>query len=29
MIRKGQVLGITKTNVHGQAWIFGALFGLN
>ena len=29
MIRKGQVLGITKTNLHGQAWVFGALFGLH
>jgi len=23
MIRKGQVLGITKKNLHGQAWVFG------
>jgi transposase-like protein len=29
MIRKGQVLGITKKNLHGQAWIFGSLLGLN
>jgi hypothetical protein len=29
MIRKGQVLGITKENLHGQAWIFGNLLGLN
>ena len=29
MIRKGQVLGITKKNLHGQAWIFGNLLGLN
>jgi transposase-like protein len=28
IIRKGQVLGITKKNLHGQAWIFGALLGL-
>ena len=27
MIRKGQVLGITKKNLHGQAWIFGNLYG--
>ena len=25
MIRKGQVLGITRHNLHGQAWVFGAL----
>lgn len=25
MIRKGQVLGITRQNLHGQAWAFGAL----
>jgi hypothetical protein len=29
MIRKGQVLGITRKNLHGQAWVFGALLGLN
>ena len=29
MIRKGQVLGITKKNLHGQAWVFGALLGLD
>jgi len=29
MIRKGQVLGITKKNLHGQAWVFGALLALN
>jgi hypothetical protein len=29
MIRKGQVLGITKQNLHGQAWVFGSLLGLN
>jgi len=29
MIRKGQVLGITKENLHGQAWVFGSLLGLN
>jgi hypothetical protein len=28
MIRKGQVLGITRHNVHGQAWVFGALLDL-
>jgi len=28
MIRKGQVLGIRKTNLHGQAWLFGALLGV-
>jgi transposase-like protein len=27
MIRKGQVLGITRQNLHGQAWVFGALLG--
>jgi transposase, IS6 family len=25
MIRKGQVLGITRHNLHGQAWVFGTL----
>jgi hypothetical protein len=25
MIRKGQVLGITRQNLHGQAWVFFAL----
>jgi len=25
MIRKGQVLGITRENLHGQAWVFSAL----
>jgi len=29
MIRKGQLLGITKKNLHGQAWVFGALLGIN
>ena len=29
MIRKGQVLGITRKNLHGQAWVFGSLLGLN
>ena len=29
MIRKGQVLGITRKNLHGQAWVFGALLGIN
>ena len=28
MIRKGQVLGMTRRNLHGQAWIFGALLGI-
>jgi transposase, IS6 family len=28
MIRKGQVLGITRQNLWGQAWVFGALLGL-
>jgi hypothetical protein len=28
MIRKGQVLGITRANLAGQAWAFGALLGL-
>lgn len=27
MIRKGQVLGITKKNLHGQAWVFSNLLG--
>ena len=27
-IRKGQVLGITQQNLHGQAWVFGFLLGL-
>jgi transposase-like protein len=27
MIRKGQALGITRRNLHGQAWLFGALLG--
>jgi hypothetical protein len=25
MIRQGQVLGITRQNLHGQAWVFAAL----
>ena len=29
MIRKGQVLGITKKNLQGQVWVFGALLGLD
>ena len=29
MIRKGQVLGITKKNLYGQAWVFGALLGVH
>jgi hypothetical protein len=28
MIRKGQVLGITRQNLHGQAWVFGTLLGI-
>ena len=28
MIRKGQVLGITRHNLHEQAWVFGALLGV-
>jgi hypothetical protein len=28
MIRKGQVLGITRQNLRGQAWVFGTLFGV-
>jgi transposase, IS6 family len=28
MIRKGQVLGITRQNPHGQAWVFATLLGL-
>lgn len=28
MIRKGQVLGIPRDNRRGQAWVFGALLGL-
>jgi transposase-like protein len=28
MIRKGQVLGITRQNLHGQAWVFAVLLGL-
>jgi transposase-like protein len=28
LIRKGQVLGITRNNLYGQAWVFGALLGL-
>ncbi len=28
MIRKGQVLGITRQNRHGQAWVFGSLLGV-
>jgi transposase-like protein len=28
IIRKGQVLGITRQNLHGQAWVFGALLGI-
>ena len=29
MIRKGQVLGITRQNLHGQSWVFGALLGID
>lgn len=28
IIRKGQVIGITRHNLHGQAWVFGALLGV-
>ena len=28
MIRKGQVLGITRSNRHGQAWVFPSLLGV-
>jgi transposase, IS6 family len=28
MIRKGQVLGITRNNLAGQSWVFGALLGV-
>ena len=28
MIRKGQMLGMSRWNLHGQAWVFGALLGL-
>jgi len=28
IIRKGQVLGITRKNLWGQAWVFGALLGI-
>jgi transposase-like protein len=28
MIRKGQVLGITRNNLSGQAWVFGELLGV-
>ena len=28
MIRKGQVLGITRHNLAGQAWVFAALLGI-
>ena len=28
MIRKGQVLGITRQNLHEQFWVFDALLGL-
>ena len=28
MIRKGQVIGVTRNNQPGQAWVFGALLGL-
>jgi transposase-like protein len=28
IIRKGQVLGITRQNLHGQAWVFDALPGI-
>jgi transposase-like protein len=28
MIRKGQVLGITRHNLHGQTWVFRSLLGV-
>ena len=28
MIRKGQGLGITRHNLHGQAWLFASLLGV-
>jgi hypothetical protein len=28
MIRKGHGLGINRRNLHGQAWLFGALLGV-
>ena len=28
MIRKGQILGITRSNLYGQAWVFAALLGI-
>ena len=28
MIRKGQVLGIARNNLSGQAWVFGSLLGI-
>jgi hypothetical protein len=28
MIRKGQVLGMTRHNPAGQAWVFAALLGV-
>ena len=28
IIRKGQVLGITRHDLHGQAWVFGTLLGV-
>lgn len=28
MIRKGQVLGITRENLYGQAWVYSSLLGL-
>jgi hypothetical protein len=27
MIRKGQVLGITRRNPHGQSWVLAVLLG--
>ena len=29
IIRKGQVLGITRFNLRCQAWVFGTLLGLD
>ena len=28
MIRKGLALGITRQNLHGQAWVFRSLLGV-
>ena len=28
IIRKGQVLGVTRSNLYGQAWVFRSLLGV-